>query len=112
MILLLISVVVRLAVKNGKTDRVIITYGGKKEIYELQDKPVTVTVDQGDHKINKIHISKKEIYMLESTCKNQLCVHQGKMTPGNIKNRLMGRYIICLPHELTIELETEEEADK
>ena len=89
---------------NSKNDYVTISYKDKKQVYEIKDKPYTVTVDQGNNMINKIHIEKDNVFMEESTCKNQLCIMQGKMTPGNIKSRPNGRYIICLPHKLTVEL--------
>ncbi len=89
---------------NSKNDRVTISFKDKKQVYEIKDKPYTVTINQGNNIINKIHIEKDNVFMEESTCKNQLCVMQGKMTPGNIKSRPNGRYIICLPHKLTVEL--------
>lgn len=89
---------------SSKKDCVIISFKKEKQIHEIKDKPYTVVIDQGNNMINKIHIEKDNVFMEESTCKNQLCVMQGKMSPGNIKNRPNGRYIICLPHKLTVEL--------
>lgn len=105
-VLIIIALFVRFcsSLAKGKEDKVVITYQNKKEIYTITDKPQTITIDQGNNIINKIHIEKDNVYMEESTCKNQLCIAQGKMTPGNIRNRPNGRYIICLPHKLTVEL--------
>lgn len=110
LVLILLSLSLRFFIKKGEKDRVIISYQNKKESYEIENEPKIIVIDQGNGKINKVYISKEEIYMLESSCKNQLCVKQGKMMPGKIKNRAMGNYIICLPHELTVELETKKEA--
>lgn len=115
LLLLSVSFLYRNIAKNHHAvskDRVIIKYDNKEEIYEIKETPQIITIDQGAGIINEICISKDGIYMLKSTCKNQLCVRQPKMTPENIKNRIMGRYIVCLPHKLTIELETGEDNNK
>lgn len=90
--------------KSDNYDRVIIKYQDKTKVYVLPDEPERIEINQGDGIINIIEISKKGVEMVYSTCKNQLCVKQGKMTPGNIKGRATGRFIICLPHKLTVEL--------
>lgn len=112
LLLLLLSFGLRLLWKKETKNRVIITYKDKREVHEMKKEPEIITIDQGNGMVNKIYISSEEVYMLESSCNNQLCVQQGKMMPGKIRNRLMGRYIICLPHELTVEMETEEKTDK
>lgn len=106
------SFLYRNTMNTSSGNRVIIKYGDKEEIYEIKEKPQIITIDQGAGMVNEVYISKDGIYMLKSSCKNQLCVHQPKMTPGNIKNRIMGRYIVCLPHKLTIELETGKDNNK
>ena len=48
---------------------------------------------------NVIRIENGAVYMEEANCRDQLCVHQGK-----IRNR--AKNIVCLPHNLVVSLET------
>lgn len=47
--------------------------------------------------------------MESSTCENQDCVEQGTVTFDNLNSRILGRFIICLPNYVTLELFTPEE---
>lgn len=52
-----------------------------------------------DGQKNVIRIENGAVYMEEANCRDQLCVHQGK-----IRNR--AKNIVCLPHNLVVSLET------
>lgn len=65
----------------------------------------TVKIDQGDGVVNDVQISADgKVYMLDSTCDNQDCVYQGEMSAANIEERPMRNWIVCLPHQISIEL--------
>jgi hypothetical protein len=49
--------------------------------------------------------------MESSNCDNQNCVQQGEVTLDNREERLLFNMVICLPHELQLELLTRAEAE-
>ncbi len=63
-----------------------------------------VTVDQGNGVVNVIHLLPNGFYMASSTCDNQLCVMEGTVTVDNYHTRVLGTSILCLPHNLDLEL--------
>lgn len=79
--------------------------------------PIPLTEDnsfritQQDGSENVIHIGKNSFYMESSNCDNQNCVEQGEVTLENREKRLLFNMVICLPHNLSLELMTREEAE-
>lgn len=67
-------------------------------------------VAQEDGSENVVHIGKNSFYMESSNCDNQNCVGQGEVTLENRDARVLYNMVICLPHRLTLELLTREEA--
>lgn len=63
-----------------------------------------ITVRQDDGAVNVIALDNEGVWMESSTCHNQLCVHQGKVTYENYRDRYYGTNIICLPNRVTVEL--------
>lgn len=63
-----------------------------------------IAVRQDDGSVNVVALDEEGVWMESSTCHNQLCVHQGKVTYENYKNRYYGTDIICLPNRVTVEL--------
>lgn len=49
-----------------------------------------------DHQ-NKVQIKNHEVYMVEATCPDKLCIKQGHIAKK-------GATIVCLPHHLVIEV--------
>ena len=68
-------------------------------------------IAQQDGSENVIHIGKNAFYMESSNCDNQNCVGQGEVTLENRDSRMLYNMVICLPHRLTLELLTREEAE-
>ena len=64
--------------------------------------------ENGDE--NVVHIGKNSFYMESSNCENQNCVEQGEVTLENRDTRVLMNLVICLPHNLSLELLTPEEA--
>ena len=63
----------------------------------------TITVDQGDGKVNVVVIDPQGVHMESATCHNQLCVNQGVISPEDDGQSLTHR-IICLPNGVTVAL--------
>lgn len=67
---------------------------------------------QEDGSENIVHIGKNSFYMESSNCDNQNCVQEGEVNLNNIDNRALYNMVVCLPHKVTLELLTPEEARK
>lgn len=63
----------------------------------------TITVDQGDGKVNVVMVDRQGVHMESSTCHNQLCVRQGVISSGD-NGRSLTHRIICLPNGVTVAL--------
>jgi len=72
-----------------------------KRIDDLYPDEVERTVVETENGYNKIAWYNGEIWVEESDCKKQTCVHFGKLSSSNLS-------IICAPHELVITLEDSE----
>ena len=64
----------------------------------------TVEVIQPDGSENTIELTGEAARMSEANCKNQECVQMGDVTRENLEVRVMGGFIICLPHRLSVEV--------
>lgn len=100
-VLLAVSAGLKTAVDE---DVVIITVDGAEYARVPLSEPQTVTVDQGDGKVNVIRVTEQGAVMASSTCKNQQCVHMGEVTVDNWETRPNQAFIICLPNRVSVEL--------
>ena len=58
---------------------------------------------------NVVHVTPDSIAMKSANCDNQDCVLQGTVTLDTKDDRVLGSMIICLPHQVTLELYSAEE---
>lgn len=106
--LVLLALSPRLMATQAQQDMVIISVEGKEYARIPLSSPQTVTIDQGDGRINVVEISDHGAIMASSTCKNQQCVHMGEVTVDNWETRANQAFIICLPNRVTVELAVKE----
>ena len=71
--------------------------------------PLVQTLPDGTETTNIIHLTPTGVYMENSTCEGQDCVHQGEVNFDNIHTRILDRYILCLPNQVSLELWSTEE---
>ena len=64
---------------------------------------------QGDE-FNTIHIGKNYFFMEESSCENQNCIEEGTVSLENRESRVLYNMVLCLPHNLSLELLDRDEA--
>ena len=64
----------------------------------------TITVDQGDGKVNVIVIDASGVRMDSSTCKNQICVRHSTIDPAQADELLLDHWIVCLPNGVSVEV--------
>lgn len=92
------------AAESADDTRVYITLDGA----ELIDLPFgevhTVTVAQPDGSENVVALNGESVVMQSANCENQDCVNMGAVTRDNLELRVMGGFIICLPHRVSVEV--------
>ena len=69
-------------------------------------------IKQADGSENVVHIGKNSFYMESSNCDNQNCVGEGEVTLENRNSRILFNMVICLPHQLSLELLTPSETEE
>lgn len=76
------------------------------EVYQKLplDEPAAITIDQGDGRVNVVVIDEAGVRMASSTCKNQICVLEGTLRPDEAEGLALGRWIVCLPNGVAVEI--------
>lgn len=89
---------------GGDDLRVYITLDGEA----LLDLPFaeehTVRIIRPDGGENTVALTGSSVYMTEANCEGQDCVQMGEVTRENLEVRVMGGFIICLPHRISVEV--------
>ena len=67
----------------------------------------TLVVRQADGSENAVRFTGEAVYMKSANCDNQDCVNMGEVTRDNLELRVMGGFIICLPHRVSVEVRGE-----
>ena len=87
--------------------RVIVTLDGRALVDLPFDQARTVSVVQPDGAENVVELTGASVRMASANCENQDCVRMGEVTRDNLEYRVMGGFIICLPHKLSVEVRGE-----
>ena len=58
---------------------------------------------------NVVRVTPEGVFVESANCDNQDCVEQGMVTLENRETRALANMIICLPHEMSVELYSAEE---
>jgi len=64
----------------------------------------TLSVVQPDGAENVVKFTGDAVYMERANCENQDCVQMGAVTEDNLEMRVMGGFIVCLPHRVSVEV--------
>ena len=64
----------------------------------------------GTEAVNVLHLTTNGVWMEDSNCEGHDCINEGEVTLENREERVLWNMIICLPHQLSLELITREEA--
>ena len=68
-----------------------------------------ITAD-GTEAVNVLHLTPDGFWMEDANCEGHDCINEGEVTLENRETRVLWNMIICLPHQLSAELITREEA--
>ena len=74
-------------------------------------KTIRQVMADGSESVNVLHITTNGFWMEDANCEGHDCVKQGLVTLENREERILWNMIICLPHQLSAELITREEAE-
>ena len=83
---------------------VLITVDGKEYARFPLGKRQEITIEPEEGEFNTLVIDDEGVEMISSSCRDQLCVRQGKVTAQNAAERALGCDIICLPHRVMVSL--------
>ncbi len=83
---------------------VLVTVDGREYARLSLGRRQTITIDCGDGEFNVLTVDEEGMAMENATCRDQLCVQQGKVTAENYTKRALGGDIICLPHRVVCSL--------
>ena len=73
-------------------------------------RAIRQTMPDGSEAVNVVHLTPEGFWMEDSNCEGHDCIDEGKVTLENREERVLGSWVICLPHQLVCELMTREEA--
>lgn len=89
--------------EGGDGLRVIVTVDGNEAANLPFGTEHTLQVIR-DGGTNTVRITPDAVYMEEADCHGQDCVKMEPVTRSNLEMRVMGGFIICLPHRLSVEV--------
>lgn len=104
LVALLSFVAVRLLAPKSAEATVTVYLHGEVYLKTGAEDYQSVTIDQGDGKVNVVVIDESGVYMESSTCKNQICVHHAVIDPHNADQMLLDNWIVCLPNGVSVEV--------
>ncbi len=89
---------------EGAGVRVYITVDGAPVATLPFGEAHVVTIRLPDGGENVVRLTGESVYMERADCENQDCVHMGEVTLDNLELRVMGGFIVCLPHRVSVEV--------
>ena len=89
--------------EGGDGLRVIVTVDGEEKANLPFGTEHTLQVIQ-DSGRNTVRMTEGAVYMEEADCHGQDCVKMEPVTRDNLEMRVMGGFIICLPHRVSVEV--------
>ena len=73
-------------------------------------RTVRQVMDDGTEAVNVLRLTPEGFRMTDANCEGHDCISEGEVTLENREERVLWNMIICLPHQLSVELITREEA--
>ncbi len=73
-------------------------------------RTIRQNMPDGSEAVNVLHLTPNGVWMEDSNCEGHDCINEGEVTLENREERVLWNMIICLPHQLSLELITREEA--
>ena len=67
-------------------------------------RTIRQTMADGSEAINVLHLTPEGFRMKEANCEGHDCIMEGEVTLENRETRVLWNMIICLPHQLSLEM--------
>ena len=75
-------------------------------------RTIRQTMPDGTEAINVVHLTPEGFMMADANCEGHDCINEGEVTLENREERVLWNMVICLPHQLSLELITRSEAEQ
>ena len=73
-------------------------------------RTIRQTAPDGSEALNVLHLTTNGFWMEDANCEGHDCINEGEVTLENREERVLWNMVICLPHQLSAELITRQEA--
>ena len=73
-------------------------------------RTIRQTMPDGSEAFNTLRLTPDGFRMEDANCEGHDCINEGEVTLENREERVLWNMVICLPHQLSLELITREEA--
>ena len=73
-------------------------------------RTIRQTAPDGSEAVNVLHLTTNGFWMEDANCEGHDCVNEGEVTLENREERVLWNMVICLPHQLSAERITRQEA--
>lgn len=84
--------------------KVYITVNGEDKAVLPFDEAHTLKITFPEGGSNTVTLTGESVSISEADCPNQDCVGMGEVTKENLETRVLGGFIVCLPHRLSVEV--------
>ena len=75
-------------------------------------RTIRQTMADGTEAVNVLHLTPEGFWMEDANCEGHDCINEGMVTLENREERVLWNMVICLPHQLSLELITRSEAEQ
>ena len=87
--------------------RVYVTLDGDALIDLPFSEAHVLEIEQADGARNVVRLTGEAVWMEDANCENHDCINMGEVNRDNLELRVMGGFIICLPHRISVEVRGE-----
>ena len=84
--------------------QVFVTVDGEDKAVLPFDEKHTLRINFPSGESNTVTLTGQSVAITEADCPNQDCVGMGEVTAENLETRVLGGFIVCLPHRLSVEV--------
>ena len=71
------------------------------------EEPHVLRLELKDGGMNTVTLTGEAVFVSDADCPNQDCMGMGEVTAENLETRVLGGFIVCLPHRLAVEVRAE-----
>lgn len=111
-LLVLLAFAARILLRPSSTNGMTVNVYIDNELYRTLDLPeqgaAQYRIETEGSGYNVLELDSGGVSMIDANCPHKSCVDQGRVDAKNRESRALGRWILCLPHRLSVELVSDE----